>query len=296
MSNRYVVLSHRTVLRLSGGDVRHFLQGLITQDIDTVTDSHSAWSAMLNAQGKYLYDFFLIADGGDILMDCDTQQAAGLQRLLGMYKLRADVAIESLDNSHHVIAAMGEMTPLALPEHPGRTERFHGGNIIAFVDPRHAGMAARVIAPAGEGETWVLQRGYAQASVRDYERRRLSLGIPRAGVDSLPEKTLLLENGFEELHGVSFDKGCYVGQEVTARTKHRANLHKRLYIVRGQTLPKAGTDIMLGERTVGDMRSSCGDIGLAVIRSEAVEKAAAGEEGLKAGETAITVENPSWRA
>lgn len=296
MSNRHIVLTHRHVLRLSGADVRPFLQGLVTQDVETVTPQHSAWAALLNAQGKYLYDFFLIADGDDLLLDCDGQQAEPLQKLLGLYKLRADVAITDLGNDYHVLAAMGDMTPLGLPETAGRTERFHDGRIIAFVDPRHPAMAARIIAPAGEGETWILQRGYAQAYMRDYESHRIELGIPRAGIDSVTQKTLILENGFEELHGVSFDKGCYVGQEVTARTKHRANLHKRLYHVRGDSaLPEAGTDIRLGVRIVGEMRSSCDDQGLAVIRGDAVEAAAKGEETLLAGDVAITASNPPWR-
>lgn len=296
MSNRYVLLSHRHILRLAGKDVRSFLQGLITQDVETVSSQHSAWTAMLNAQGKYLFDFFMVADGDSLLLDCDTTQATDLQRLLSMYKLRADVTIEDLKNRYHVVAAMGDLTPLALPEHEGRTERFVDGKVIAFIDPRHAGMAARVIAEAGEAETWVLQRGYAQASMADYETRRISLGIPRAGIDNVPQKTLILENGFEELHGVSFTKGCYVGQEVTARTKHRAQLHKLLYIVEGNApLPSPETPVMLGERVVGDMRSSEGKAGLAVIRSEAIEKAAKGEGVLQAGGIILQASNPLWR-
>lgn len=297
MSNRFVTLPHRTALRLSGKDVRHFLQGLITQDIEAVTESHSAWSALLNAQGKYLADFFIIADGEDILLDCDATQAQELQKLLTIYKLRADVTITSMAESHSILAALGDMTPLALPEHAGRTEHFHDGAVIAYVDPRSAAMAARVLAPRGEGETWVQQRGYAQASLPDYEQHRIALGIPRAGIDSIREKTLLLENGFEEMHGVHFEKGCYVGQEVTARTKHRANLHKHLFIIRaGEALPETGTDILLGERVVGDVRSTCGQAGLAVIRDEAVEKAVNGEQPLTAGGVALTAKKPHWRA
>lgn len=290
MSNRYVMLSHRKILQLSGKDARHFLQGLVTQNLDSVTEDHSAWTAMLNAQGKYLFDFFMIQEGDGLLLDCDAEQADALQKLLSLYKLRADVTITPLD--WHVVAAMGDLSPLSLPEHPGRTQRFHDGGIIAFVDSRSAGMAARVIGAFGEPETWVQQRGYAQASISDYEHRRLSLGIPRAGIDSVPQKTLILENGFEELHGVSFEKGCYVGQEVTARTKHRANLHKRLYAVEGSApLPAAGTEITQNGRVVGEMRSSQGTIGLAVLRSDAVEKA----EALTAAETTLTAKNPVWR-
>lgn len=296
MSNRYVVLNHRRVLRLGGKDARSFLQGLVTQDIESVTEDHSAWTAMLNAQGKYLFDFFVIAEGEGLLLDCDATQADALQKLLGMYKLRADVTIENLQDSYHVVATLGDLTPLALPEHAGRTQRYHNGTIVAFVDARSAAMAARVIAPAGEAETWVLQRGYAQASVADYEIHRIGLCIPRAGIDNVPQKTLILENGFEELHGVSFEKGCYVGQEVTARTKHRASLHKLLYGVHGDAaLPDAGTEIMLGERAVGEMRSSHGKRGLAVIRTEAVEKAAQNQGVLMAGGVTLAVQHPVWR-
>lgn len=290
MSNRYVMLSHRKILRLSGKDARHFLQGLVTQDVESVTDEHSAWTAMLTAQGKYLFDFFMVQEGDGLLLDCDGEQAEALQKLLGVYKLRADVAITPLD--WHVVAAMGDLSPLALPEHEGRTQRFAQEGIIACIDPRCAAMAARVLGPAGEPETWVLQRGYAQASITDYEHHRLSLGIPRAGADSVAQKTLILENGFEELHGVSFNKGCYVGQEVTARTKHRANLRKRLYVVRGdRPLPEAGTEVMLGERAVGEMRSSQGTLGLAVIRNDAVESG----ETLMAAEVTLTAQPPVWR-
>jgi folate-binding protein YgfZ len=297
MSNRYVMLPHRHILRLSGSDARSFLQGLVTQDVERVTPHQSVWTAMLNAQGKYLYDFFLIADGEHaLLLDCDTSQVEELQRLLTMYKLRADAVIEDMHQHYHVVAAMGNLTPLALPETPGRTERYNNGTLIAYIDPRHAGMAARVIAPAGEAETWVLQRGYAQSSLADYEAWRISLGIPRAGVDSVAQATLILENGFEELNGVSFEKGCYVGQEVTARTKHRANLHKRLYIVRGEaSLPAPQTPIILNERIVGEMRSSSGRNGLAVIRTEAVEKATQGEGILQAEGVTLHANNPPWR-
>lgn len=296
MSNRHVLLEHRTILRLSGGDARGFLQGLVTQDITTVNENHSAWTAMLSAQGKYLYDFFVIAVGDGLLLDCDSSQAEELAKMLSIYKLRADVQIENLKDAYHVVAAIGDLTPLALPESPGRTERFGDtGQIIAFIDSRHAGMAARIIAPQSEGETWVLQRGYAQASIADYEARRISLGIPRAGIDSVPQKTLILENGFEELHGVSFNKGCYVGQEVTARTKHRANLRKRLYIVHGNApLPEAGTDITLDGKNAGTMRSSAGAIGLAVLRDDAVHKAS-DTTPLTAGDSTLRAENPPWR-
>jgi folate-binding protein YgfZ len=297
MSNRFIVLPHRHLLRLRGKDARHFLQGLVTQDIHKVTADHTVWTAMLNAQGKYLFDFFVIADGEhDLLLDCDSSQINELRRLLGLYRLRADVAVEDLADSYHVAAAMGDPSTLALPPHPGRSEQFMGGKVIATIDPRCVDIGMRVVAPAGEAETWLVQRGYSRASLADYEAHRIALGLPRTSIDSVAQKTLILENGFEELNGVSFDKGCYVGQEVTARTKHRANLHKRLYVVKARgTLPENGGDILLGERVVGDLRSTCGNTGLAVIRSEAVEKAASGEAALSVAGLPLTARNPQWR-
>ncbi|MCH2546687.1 MAG: folate-binding protein [Alphaproteobacteria bacterium] len=296
MSNRYVLLPHRTVLRLRGKDMREFLQGLITQDITKVTSQHSIWTAMLSAQGKYLFDFFVAVEGDSLLLDCDIDQAPQLMRLLTMYKLRADVHIENLGEEYHVLAAMGDVSALALPTDAGRTEYFADAHVTAFIDPRHAAMKARIIAPAGEGETWIIQRGYAQACVSDYETLRIQHAIPRAGVDSIPQKTLILENGFEALNGVSFEKGCYVGQEVTARTKHRAKLHKQLYQVQSKTaLPAAGCDITLEGRVVGEMRSSLALQGLAILRNDAVEKSRSTAHSLLADGHDLTAINPPWQ-
>lgn len=292
MSNRYATLDDRAVLEVSGTDSRSFLQGLITQDIHIATSSYTGYSALLNAQGKFLADFFLIhRDENTVWLECAKAYAPTLLRLLALYRLRADVKLLDLTDKLNVHAVMGNIAQLALFESAGRTEHFHKDNIIAFVDPRSPQLGARVIAPLGEGETWLTQRGFARAALADYDCHRITLGIPAEG-DNIADKTLILENGFEELHGVSFNKGCYVGQEVTARTKHRANLHKLLFIIEGdaETLPKAGTPILLGEREVGQMRSSFGNIGLAVLRVDSADK-----DGLKVGDVGITAKTPDWR-
>lgn len=292
MSNRYTILENRALICFSGADVLSYLQGLLTQDVNTVTAEHSAYSALLNAQGKYLHDFFLIRQGNDIWLECDATRKEHLLRLLNLYRLRAQVTVTDISSGYHTLAVMGELAYLALPDIPGRTEWFHNGQVAAFTDPRMAALGARVIAPDGEGEMWVQQRGFVRASVADYDLHRLQLGIPESGADNIPEKTLLLENGFEALHGVSFTKGCYVGQEVTARTKHRANLHKLLYIVRSDgMLPPLGTAIEQDGNEVGEMRSSRHHIGLALIRTQAVEKAAP----LTSGGVLITAHAPAWR-
>lgn len=286
-----MTLSSRALLELSGKDVRSFLQGLITQDICTVTPSHSAYSALLNAQGKYLFDFFLIDRTDSLWLECDKAYTPGLLRLLRMYKLRADVTLEDISDKFHIHAALGDVSQLALPPIEGRTEYFHDARIVAFTDPRYNLLGARIIAPAGEGETWLAQRGFSHALESDYEHRRIALGIPDSRIDNLPEKTLILENGFEELNGVSFTKGCYVGQEVTARTKHRANLHKLLFKVEGNApLPEPGTSIKIGEREVGQMRSSIENQGLAILRLDSAHL-----HGLETDGVQLIAGNPPWR-
>lgn len=291
MSNRYVTFDDRAVLEVSGADARNFLQGLITQDVNVISNLYTGYSALLTAQGKFLADFFLIhRDAETLWLECAKTYAPTLLRLFGLYRLRADVKLHDHTDKLHVHAVFGNVAQLALFEAAGRTEHFHQDNIIAFIDPRSVKLGARVIAPVGEGETWLTQRGFAHAALADYDHRRLALGIPAEG-DNLADKTLILENGFEALHGVSFNKGCYVGQEVTARTKHRANLHKLLFIVEGESsLPESGTPILLGEREVGQMRSSRGNIGLAVLRVDSADK-----DGLTAGEVVITAKAPEWR-
>lgn len=294
MSNRYVTLEDRAVLALAGADVRTFLQGIITQDIESLTPTHSIYSALLSAQGKFVCDFFLIEQPEEIWLECAKAHAAKLYRLLHLYKLRAEVKISERTGELHVSAVMGDTDKLALPRTPGRTERFHDGVITVLVDPRHAELGARVIAPAGEGETWLIQRGFDHATPKDYVQHRIHLGIPEGDTDNVPDKTLLLENGFEELHGVSFNKGCYVGQEVTARTKHRANLHKLLHIVEAEAPLKPGTPILLGDKEVGDIRSTHDGIGLALLRTDAVAKSTP-DAPLTANGQQLSARLPDWR-
>lgn len=296
MSNRYCVLPDRRVLAISGADRVHFLQGLVTQDVTKISATHAAYSLLLNAQGKFLFDFFLIhPNEQSIWLEMDAAKADALMRLLTLYKLRADVTITPLSSSHHVIAVMGDTGALSLTEQAGRaTDYPDAEGIIAFTDPRLAAMGARVIAEAGTGETWLQQRGFALASPGDYARRRVNHAIPEGDDDNIPERTLPLENGLDLLHAIDFNKGCYVGQEVTARSKFRANLHKALFSVRfaaKSPLPPAGTSVMLGEREMGRLGSSHEGIGLAVIRSEAVESG----EPLTADGQAMSISRPVWR-
>jgi tRNA-modifying protein YgfZ len=190
-------LSDRALLRLAGEDIRGFLQGLVTQNMDAVQPGAPRWSALLTAQGKVLFDFVLWADGEDILVDCEREQADNLLRRLTIYRLRRPITITRED------ALAVHWTPDAT-DHP--------------TDPRLAALGHRWLAPAGEPAT-------------GWPAHRLSLGVTEGIAELGSDKTLWLECNAEELNGVDFEKGCYVGQENTARMHYRNKVNRRLVVV-----------------------------------------------------------------
>ncbi|MEP6346263.1 MAG: folate-binding protein [Parasphingorhabdus sp.] len=196
-------LNDRAILRLSktedSEDIREFLQGLVTQNMATVVKDAPQWSALLTAQGKVLFDFFLWADGDDILIDCETEQADGLVRRLKLYRLRRKIEIARDDS-------IGVHWALAADDQP--------------VDPRLASLGHRWLADAGEGE----------GVQEDYRKHRLSLSVTEGAAELGSDKTLWLECNATELNGVSFTKGCYVGQENTARMNYRQKVTRRMVV------------------------------------------------------------------
>ncbi len=276
----YIRLEDRAVLSVSGEDARPFLQGLISNDIDKVTGTEAIHAALLTPQGKYLFDFFVIASGDALWLDCEAAGQQALRRRLLMYRLRAKVAIEDgFDLEVHAVIGDGAAAAAA-----------RLGRGLSFPDPRIEGLGARVIiAPADRGA--LAAAGLRPAARADYDGLRIRLGVPDGSRDLVSEKSFLLENGFEALNGVDFEKGCYVGQEVTARMKHRALVRKRLVPVRiDGPAPPPGTAVHRGAAQVGEMRGSTGELGLAMLRLEAIEAA----EKLQAGAADITVQRPDW--
>ena len=208
----------RAVLRLSGADARPFLQGLVTNDVARL-DEGPVYGALLSPQGKYLFDFFLVPDGAEVLIDVKADRAAGLAQRLGLYRLRAAVTI--------AVTELGVVLGLG-PLPAG-----------AFADPRAAGLGWRAIVE----DPGAIVAGLDPLDPAEYERRRIMLAVPETGIELLPEESYILETGFERLNGVDFRKGCYVGQEVTARMKHKTELKKGLVAVgvRGEA-PPPGTE------------------------------------------------------
>jgi folate-binding protein YgfZ len=278
----FSLLRHRSVVAVSGPDRVEFLQGLISNDTTKVSPGQAIWAALLTPQGRFLNDMFVV-DGGDntLLLETERERASSLAKKLTLYRLRSKVTVENRSDAFEVAAAFGgDFTkPLSLD------------GAISFADPRLDALGVRVIAPAGRAASLLAARGFAEAPLADYDSLRLSLGVPDGSRDLTVEKALLLENGFDELNGVDWKKGCYMGQELTARTKYRALIRKRLFPVRVEgSLPEPGASVHLDDQEVGELRSVSGDRALALLR---VDVGRAGRP-LTAGNARLMPEIPSW--
>lgn len=221
----------RKVLRLSGADCTSFLQGLVTND---VSKPGLIYAALLTPQGKYLFDFFLLADGDAWLLDVDAGAAQALGMRLSMYKLRADVAIEAM-----------ELRVFQLWE-----------SDLGHADPRHDALGRRLYA----------DRAPEMVPFEGWKALRVAHCIPQTGIELISDDSYILESGFERLSGVDFKKGCYVGQEVTARMKHKTELRKGLAMVNLEGTAKTGDVIRAGEKEAGVLRSVAGDRAIAYLR------------------------------
>lgn len=261
-----ICLANRSVVRLSGADRKSFLQGLVTNDINKLSATTPLYGLMLSPQGKVLFDFFVVENGDEIWLDCWREKAAELVQKLTLYKLRAKVTI-ALDETLHVYASL-----------ESGIKNLEFG--IVFSDPRHADLGMRLIA------TDTLPHG----NLAEYEQHRLSLGIPDSA-DFIPDRSFAMEFGIVDLHGISYTKGCYVGQEIISRAKSRGVLNKALYKVSADSpLPATDTPILSSESEVGTLRSSHGNIGLAILRIDNATKA----QNLTADGIAISAKLPDW--
>jgi folate-binding protein YgfZ len=279
---RAAALPGRGVVAVAGSDAKAFLQNLVSNDVDRVGPDRSIYAALLTPQGKYLFDFFIAEAGGRLLLDCEAARAEALAKRLSMYRLRSKVELTDASTELAVWAAFGEgaLAALDLPQEPGAARAMDGG--VAYVDPRRAAAGARAILPRG------CTPSLPEAGPDDYDSWRLSQGLPDGSADLEVEKATLVESGFEALNGVDFAKGCYVGQEVTARMKYRGLAKKRLMAValEGEA-PPPGTPILLNGREAGELRSSRDGFGLALLRLEQVEEAARDAVAMMAGAARI---------
>ena len=261
---RLAALPRRAVLAIEGEDRVSFLQGLVSNDVTEAAPGRAVWAALLTPQGKWLADFFIFADGDRLLLDCERGQASDVLQRLSRYRLRSRVVLRAVDDLSVYAAWGGAPTVQA----------------IAAPDPRLPEAGWRLLSAVAQPTT---------ALEADWDRYRLALGLPDGSRDLEAEKTILLEAGFDELHGVSWSKGCYMGQELTARTKYRGLVKRRLLPVAIEgPLPPPGTAVLSDGIEVGTMRSGREQAGLAVLRLDALDRA------LACGAATLAPRLPSW--
>ena len=242
------LLPHRGIFQISGEDRATFLQGLITNDITKVSPARPLYAALLTPHGRFLHDFFISEADDAYLLETESERIPELLQKLIVYKLRSRVIFTPRPDFPVYVVWGDELEEI--PEG-------------AFVDPRLPELGLR-----GRGALPL-----PTASLEDYNRHRLQWGIPEGGLDLIPEKSIPLECGLDELNAIDWEKGCYMGQELTSRTKFRGLVRKRLFPVKIKgTPPPYGATIFKNEKEVGSMRSSLGEQGLALLRLEFLEE------------------------
>jgi len=269
------ILADRSVISVTGPESRAFLQGLISNDMADCGQGRATYAALLTPQGKILFDFFVADSGDGTLLDCAAAREGELLKRLGLYRLRSKVEIVPRPDLAISATWNGSV--------PGP-----GAAALVFPDPRHGELGSRVIAPRAELE------GTVSDSADNYQARRLELGIPDSA-DLPPDSVFALDAGLEELHGVSFKKGCYIGQEVTSRMKHRATARRRFIIADtvGQ-LPAPGTPLIAAQRELGTLATGRNGRALALLRLDRLNEAEEMGYPIMAAGQQFHLRRPSW--
>jgi len=276
-------LPDRGVVKVTGEDARNFLNGLVTTDVTELGPAQGRFGALLTPQGKIVVDFLITeapgGHGGGFLFDCPRALAKTLTDKLTFYKLRAKIAVENLSDSLGVIAAW-EGDPAVTPD-------------LAFADPRDQALGWRILAPQELAAKVAALIGADLVDASAYEAHRIACGAPRGGLDFTYGAAFPHETNMDRLHGVDFDKGCYVGQEVVSRMQHRGSARTRtVKVLLDGPSPEPGATILAGDKAVGTMGSTAGEMGLALIRTDRVADALSAGLALTAGGLGIRLAEP----
>ena len=279
------LLPDRGVVKVSGDAARAFLNGLLTADIGKMTPQASCFAALLTPQGKIIVDCIVAEappeDGGGFFLDCPRALAGDLVAKLKFYKLRAKVLIEYLSETLGV---------LAMWDGAGSSE--YG---LMYSDPRLPALGKRMMLPPHLAREAAADLGAALVEPSAYEAYRIALGVPRGGLDFIYGDAFPHETDMDQLNGVDFAKGCYVGQEVVSRIEHRGSARKRIVPVTAEAFaPEAGVAVMAGEKQIGVMGSAAGPKGLAMLRLDYLGDAQASGTPIVAGGVAIRPRKPAW--
>jgi len=280
---RIALLPDRGVMRVTGEDAGKLLQGLITNDMELLQRQPALYAALLSPQGKVLFDFLVakVADG--FLLETARDRAADLAKRLTIYKLRAKVVILDASDGYRLFAVWGG-APVSHLE----------STIISYQDPRLSQLGARILVEARPAAELASPINGREATAEDYHAHRIALGVPEGGKDFAFGDTFPHEADLDQLNGVSFTKGCFVGQEVVSRMQNRATVRKRVVPVVGEAALTPGAEITAGTAVIGRVGSVAGDEALALVRLDRAAEAMAKGEALLADSVAITLRKPRW--
>jgi folate-binding protein YgfZ len=279
------LLPDRGVVKVAGLDARTFLNGLLTTDVGKVGPTQARFGALLTPQGKIIVDCIVAEapseDGGGFFLDCPRALGGDLVQKLNFYKLRAKVICEDLSEVLGVMAVWD-----------GRGDTDYG---LVYADPRLPALGQRIMLPPHLIKEAAANLGAALFEAAAYEAHRIALGVPRGGVDFIYGDAFPHETDMDQLAGVDFDKGCYVGQEVVSRMEHRGTARNRIVPVAADDFaPDAGVPVMAGEKQVGVTGSHAGNRGLAMLRLDRIADARAAGTPITAGGVPIEPRKPEW--
>ena len=267
------LLDRRGVISLTGPDAVDFLDNLVTSDLTGMTVGEARFGGLLAPQGKILFEFFALRTGDGWLLDTLADRIGDLVKRLTMYKLRAKITLADVSDQYRIAAAWGPTAPT-----------IDGG--WSYIDPRHSELGRRLIVPREKLES--LSTEVVPAAI--YDERRVTLGIAEGGLDYALGDAFPHEANYDRLNGVSFTKGCFVGQEVVSRMQNRTLVRKRVAMITGTEPLATGTEIRLGAAVIGAVGSVAGPHGLALLRIDRAAEAADKGEPLVAGNSTIIVD------
>ncbi len=288
------LLPDRGVVKVAGDGARNFLHGLVTADILKLTPGAARFCALLTPQGKIIADFFVAeaaaTQGGgkddDFFLDIPRALSATLVAKLNLYKLRAKVLIEDLSATLGVLAAWDEQD---------KARNFFTKLGTCYADPRLPALGRRAVIPPHRAAEAAAELGAKLVDASAYDAHRIALGIPRGGVDFAYGDAFPHETDMDQLGGIDFGKGCYVGQEVVSRMQHRGTARSRAVPVRYDGAPpEIGAPITAGDRALGTMGSASGGHGVALLRLDRVDEALSEGGTISAGAVPIHLVKPDW--
>ncbi|MEJ1157837.1 CAF17-like 4Fe-4S cluster assembly/insertion protein YgfZ [Prosthecomicrobium sp. N25] len=284
MTTNIAELTGRGVVSVTGPEAEPFLQGLVTADVEGLAPGAARYGALLTPQGKILFDFLAVRTPDGFLIDVPARLAADFAKRLRFYRLRAKVEIADRSGDLRVLAAWGD-GPVDLPG-------------FGFEDPRLPALGRRTIVTAAERDAVLAASDPgSHADEASWHRHRIALGVPEGGTDFAYGDAFPHDADMDDLAGVDFGKGCYVGQEVVSRMKHRGTARRRVVAARSadaSPLPPTGSEIVAAGKPVGQIGSTDGGRGLALVRTDRVAAALAAGASLRAGDVDVVLELPAY--